>query len=131
MTVSEKAFKQFFIGANKISAQSTNFSCLLNGSVALGISHSFDFFLSLCHVCRHVLNMCDFCGYGLHGLQAKGDMTYVRWGLQDVACIEEPCVLLGLSWVLFTDGYSWQNFDLQFLGLANRLYTVINMTRKS
>jgi hypothetical protein len=26
--------------------------------------------------------------------------------------------------VLFTDGYTWQNFGLRFLGLVNRLYTV-------
>ena len=33
--------------------------------------------------------------------------------------------------VLFTDGYTWQNFGLQFLGLVNRLYTVIHKTQKS
>ena len=33
--------------------------------------------------------------------------------------------------VLFTDGYTLQNFGLQFLSLVNRLYTVYHKTQKS
>ena len=33
--------------------------------------------------------------------------------------------------VLFTNDYTWQNFGLRFLGLVNRLYTVIHKTQKS
>ena len=33
--------------------------------------------------------------------------------------------------VLFTDGYTWQNFRVRLLRLVNRLYAVIHKTQKS